>query len=144
VATNEAGMSLMRKDLQKYVGSATVIGSASASDSWLQAPDFCFGDKRSRNVIDAKGVDNLTWDSGSLSERSLAATNSWREAGFVYVNGRCVYVNAQTSANRSAKNEAGMWLITNDFRIYLGNSLGNATRSRHLKQASQFFGQWDA
>jgi hypothetical protein len=53
MTTNKAGMLLMHKDLQKHVGSVAVNGSAGAPDSWLQAPDFCSGDKRSRNMIDA-------------------------------------------------------------------------------------------
>ena len=59
MATNEAGILLMHKDLQKYVGSAAAIGSAGPSDSWLLAPDFHSGDERSQNVIDMQGHPDL-------------------------------------------------------------------------------------
>jgi len=39
--TNEAGILLMHKDLQKYVGNAAAVGSMKASEFRLLAPDFC-------------------------------------------------------------------------------------------------------
>jgi len=59
-AANEAGILLMHKDLQEYVGGAAAIGSAGASDSWLLAPGFCSCDERSRNLIDRKGRPDLS------------------------------------------------------------------------------------
>jgi len=67
--TNEAGILLMHKDLQKYIGSAAVISSAGASDFWLLAPDFCSGDERSRNIIDVEGHPDLSRTNVAKGER---------------------------------------------------------------------------
>jgi hypothetical protein len=66
--SNKARKLLMHKDLGKYVGTKAVIGTLGASDSWLLAPDFCPGVKRSRNLLDGQGVENLTRDHGWLTE----------------------------------------------------------------------------
>ena len=63
----------MHKDLQKYVGSAAVIGCAGSSDPWLLAPDFYSADKRSRNVIDRERYPDLS--------RSKAANEARLEPG---------------------------------------------------------------
>ena len=73
MVTNEAGILLMHKDLQKYVGSAAVIGCAGSSDPWLLAPDFYSADERSRNVIDRERYPDLS--------RSKAANEARLEPG---------------------------------------------------------------
>jgi hypothetical protein len=99
-ASNEAGILLMHKDLQKYVGAAAVIGPAGASDAWLLAPNFCRCDERSRNILDGHGVDNLTRVRGLLTEGLFCFGELTAGLGAVYVNipgvyvnGHCVYVN---------------------------------------------------
>ena len=65
MAANQPGILLMYNDLQKCVGKASVIGPAAASDSWLLAPDFCFDDERSRNVIHTQGDSDLSRSQGT-------------------------------------------------------------------------------
>jgi hypothetical protein len=68
-------MLLMRKYLQEYVGVTAAIGSANASDSWLLTPDFCWGDERSRNVIDAQGSTRICRCHGD--HWLASASDSW-------------------------------------------------------------------
>jgi hypothetical protein len=107
LVTNEARILLMHKDLPKYTGSAAVIGCATASDSWLLTPDFCSDAERSRNVTDGGGLPNLSWDSKG------------NPTGHV---DRRLPASGLSQQHRS--NEAGMLLIAEHLRIYLGNSPG--------------------
>ena len=102
-ASNEAGILLMHKALQKYVGVVVVIDSGGASDSWFLASDFCSCVKRSQNLLDGQGVENLTRDLDSLRMRCSATANSRWDAGLVYVNRRRVYVNGRASIPASRR-----------------------------------------
>lgn len=82
---------------QRYVGAVGVdhrSGLPQGRGSGLS------GNERSRKVLDAQGVENLTRRSGSLTDGFPAAKNVGCGLGCVYVNGRRVYMNSTSSGRR--------------------------------------------
>jgi hypothetical protein len=123
IVTNKAGMSLMHKDLGKYVDARASLAPSTLLTAAFLAPDFCSFDERSRNVVDVQIVEDLTLDSRSLTDGPSAVTSLWCGAEACL---RKFYVNEHASRERMATNEAGMLLMHNDLGGYVGNRAVNA------------------
>jgi hypothetical protein len=102
----------MHKDLGKYVDAGAVVGSIDALTAGFLAPGYCSSDKRSRNIIDVQGVEDLTRDLTPLTDCSCAVTEVvWGAGACLRKRAICLrkfYVNEHASRERMATNEAGM------------------------------------